>query len=204
MSQDIIQKIERIKSELSELGEKKREKLEELRIAEKELRARNNEQNNNLHSCSYCGDKEIYARSFCRTCYARFMKNGTPNRIEKGKKIPPTVIPWQDVLFEKVFEESRSNSYPPKPEDYNESVDIAIELLGGRNAEAITKRFRDGKTLQEVGEHFGVTRSRAYQIIEKSIRRLRSPRIKRILLYGAKAATEMEKKAIQNIKQNSN
>lgn len=33
--------------------------------------------------CTNCGKKEHYARGYCRNCYARYMRNGTPKRVNK-------------------------------------------------------------------------------------------------------------------------
>ena len=41
-------------------------------------------------ACSYCGKIGIYAKGFCRSCYARNRRNGTPEKIDRhGRR------PWQ-------------------------------------------------------------------------------------------------------------
>jgi RNA polymerase primary sigma factor len=49
----------------------------------------------------------------------------------------------------------------------------ALSALNPREREILLLRFRDGLTLQEVGEHFGLTRERTRQLQEQAIRRVR-------------------------------
>ena len=36
--------------------------------------------------CSYCGSTQYYAKGLCKTCYARYRANGTPEKKERRKK----------------------------------------------------------------------------------------------------------------------
>lgn len=33
-------------------------------------------------TCTYCGEKPIYAKGLCRNCYSRNKRNGTPESLE--------------------------------------------------------------------------------------------------------------------------
>ncbi|NMB76109.1 MAG: sigma-70 family RNA polymerase sigma factor [Myxococcales bacterium] len=54
-----------------------------------------------------------------------------------------------------------------------EALSGALSALNPREREILLRRFRDGLTLQEVGEQFGLTRERTRQLQEQAIRRLR-------------------------------
>lgn len=54
-----------------------------------------------------------------------------------------------------------------------DSLENAIESLNEKERTAISLRYRDGLTLEEVGDRFGVCRERARQIIKTSVNALR-------------------------------
>lgn len=54
-----------------------------------------------------------------------------------------------------------------------EALSGALSALNPREREILLLRFRDGLTLQEVGEQFGLTRERTRQLQEQAIRRVR-------------------------------
>jgi RNA polymerase primary sigma factor len=57
----------------------------------------------------------------------------------------------------------------------------ALDALNEREREILLMRFQDGLTLQDVGEHFGVTRERTRQLQEQAIQKVKK-RIKADLL----------------------
>jgi RNA polymerase sigma factor (sigma-70 family) len=57
----------------------------------------------------------------------------------------------------------------------------ALDALNEREREILLMRFQDGLTLQDVGEHFGITRERARQLQEQAIQKVKK-RIKADLL----------------------
>jgi RNA polymerase sigma factor, sigma-70 family len=57
----------------------------------------------------------------------------------------------------------------------------ALDALNEREREIVLMRFQDGLTLQDVGEHFGVTRERTRQLQEQAIQKVKK-RIKADLL----------------------
>ena len=64
-------------------------------------------------------------------------------------------------------------------EDHDEQLDEVLETLTVREKKVLELRFglEDGRsrTLEEVGQHFGVTRERIRQIEAKALRKLRHP-----------------------------
>lgn len=70
-------------------------------------------------------------------------------------------------------------------------------LQGSHNpAEILIPRFRDGLTLQEIGDEIGVSRERIRQLIEKYIKKLRQPDILRYLNCGIEGIPEKSTKVV--------
>ena len=84
------------------------------------------------------------------------------------------------------------------PPDFDRRLIIAMESIPGerRPAEILVPRFKDGLTLQAIGDEFGVSRERIRQIIEKYIKKLRSPDILRYLGCGIEGIPEKSTKAV--------
>ena len=101
------------------------------------------------------------------------------------------------------FEESLSDEPEDRPDAIAERVAL-IEMLGrvvsdldDRTSEVITMRYgldgADFRTLEETGEHFGVTRERVRQIESKALRKLAHPSRSKVLsdfLYPAPPEVE--------------
>ena len=84
------------------------------------------------------------------------------------------------------------------PPDFDRRLMIAMTSIPGerRPAEILVPRFKDGLTLQAIGDEFGVSRERIRQLIEKYIKKLRSPDILRYLDCGIEGIPEKSTKAV--------
>ena len=84
------------------------------------------------------------------------------------------------------------------PPDFDRRLAIAMASIpGDRNAsELLLPRFKDGLTLQAIGDEIGVTREWIRQLINRCIRRLRSPDILRYLNCGIEGIPEKSTKAV--------
>lgn len=91
------------------------------------------------------------------------------------------------------FEESLSDEPENRPDAFAERSSLietlgrAVSELDERSAEILTLRYgldgSDSKTLEETGEHFGVTRERIRQIESKALRKLAHPSRSRSLAH---------------------
>lgn len=137
--------------------------------------------------CTYCGARKAYTKGLCRSCYDRNRKYGSPApRPPRPKKVPPEKPKgpeWPLNLYVHVFGQPRP-AETPEPTDYQESVEYVLASLTEREREALTKRYKNGFTLQAIADCFGVTRERVRQIIVKAERRLRHPSRANYLVYG--------------------
>lgn len=66
--------------------------------------------------------------------------------------------------------------------DMKQSLTKALQSLTPRRALMLQRYFMEGKTLEEIGKEFNVTRERVSQLIDVSLRTLRQP--KRMEEYG--------------------
>lgn len=94
------------------------------------------------------------------------------------------IMDCQTYLASKPVEQS---DLPP---DFDRRLSIAMAAIPGdyNPAEILIPRFRDGWTLQAIGDEIGVTRERIRQLIEKYIKKLRSPDILRYWTAESKAS----------------
>lgn len=79
---------------------------------------------------------------------------------------------------------------------------IIKEELKEKEADVIFCYYRDGMTLADIGEKYGLTRERVRQIKAKGVRKLRyPPRVKRYILYSYDDIAELQNKlsALQKI-----
>ena len=79
-----------------------------------------------------------------------------------------------------------------------EKLNEVLDTLSSREREVLELRFglNDGRqrTLEEVGQHFGVTRERIRQIEAKALRRLRSKRSSQLRAFVADTDEDTDKK----------
>ena len=94
------------------------------------------------------------------------------------------LLSWQETLWLAVTGEHDIRRIPP---DVEESIDYVLaidKILSTREYAVIFYRFHDRLTLEETGKIYDITRDRVRQIESKALRKLRSPKIYRILKYG--------------------
>lgn len=99
---------------------------------------------------------------------------------------------WPVNLIEEILE--RPVEEPPT--DWQiEGLDFIVSRLNSRMSEMILHKFRDGMTLAEISDIFGVGRERVRQIIARGIRLMRHPTKKIYILKDYKAVIrDYEKK----------
>ena len=61
-------------------------------------------------------------------------------------------------------------------DELKKALTLALATLTAREERVIRERFFNGKTLEEVGQTFSVTRDRIRQIQNKALRKLRAPK----------------------------
>lgn len=84
------------------------------------------------------------------------------------------------------YQARRNIALLPVDEDVEKGLEEAMKRLTDREREFTLMYYRGGKTLEECGKKYGVTRARAYQIISKSIRKLQHPSSRLLIIYGYK------------------
>lgn len=74
--------------------------------------------------------------------------------------------------------------------DMEGSVEYALYKLTEREREITHLYFRDGKTFEEIGKIYGVTRERVRQVQAKALRKLRHPVRKKYIAFGVNGVIE--------------
>lgn len=69
-------------------------------------------------------------------------------------------------------------------DDHTNGLNHALESLTEREQDVLRKRYKENKTLDEIGNEFGLTRERIRQIEKRSIAKLRHPSRKNFILHG--------------------
>lgn len=151
--------------------------------------------------CAYCGSKDYYARGYCRSCYSRVSRNGTPEpmprRIKPQKSKTKRELwletPWEDRLYRAAFGEDRPDE-EEKPADCKEGIYYALSTLTTREETIILLRYRDGLTLEETRGKVGAKLSKEgiRQIEKKALRKLLNPSRKGYIQYGLERQKEIE------------
>ncbi|MBE6725114.1 MAG: sigma-70 family RNA polymerase sigma factor [Ruminococcaceae bacterium] len=78
-------------------------------------------------------------------------------------------------------------------EDQLRGLDKAIDSLSERERDSILCYYRDGFTLQQIGDRWGVTPQRVRQVLEKAVRKLRHPARQKLVLEGYDIVEEKAK-----------
>ncbi len=102
--------------------------------------------------------------------------------LRTGKGTPETTAAWDPShypmnLLQELFGDAAR--FSPDAEARLERV--IREKLNERSGEILLSRYRDHKTLQEIGEEHGVSRERIRQILEKALKRLRYKSVRTFL-----------------------
>ena len=75
--------------------------------------------------------------------------------------------------------------------DFDERLSAALATLSDpRAADLMLERYRDGATLQAIGDRLGISRERARQLTQKYLKRLRQPDVLRFLDCGIEGIPE--------------
>ena len=77
-----------------------------------------------------------------------------------------------DIGLELIFDKPE---YIPLSDDQKAGLDQVIGTLLEREQKMIQLRYMEKQTLQEIGEHYGLSRERVRQVIAKGLRKLRHP-----------------------------
>lgn len=77
-------------------------------------------------------------------------------------------------------------------EDQMEGLRLTLSDLNETDRDVLIQYYRDGKTLQEIGAFYGVSRERIRQRNVKSVRKLRHPTKAKYIVMGAEGAKNAE------------
>lgn len=104
-------------------------------------------------------------------------------------------LPWPQNLWSAVFR--KQVSADELPEDWEQALEHVLDSLRSEKKKEILKfYFRDGRTLQEIGDFYGTTAEPVRQHAEKALRSIRHPSRKIFLFIGlenGKAALSKER-----------
>ena len=130
--------------------------------------------------------------------YAPIEKQKRERKESKAEKVsfPENLI--TDIGLELVFKNAQ---YVPLTEDQLAGLKYAITTIRDREQEMLSLRYEKQQTLQEIGEHYELSRERVRQILVKAVRKLRHPSRVKYYRDGLKAtealATESNYKTIK-------
>lgn len=86
-------------------------------------------------------------------------------------------------LLAEVYGEDFENGWT-KPNDFNASLEYTLNTLTDRERDAMEYKFKYEMTLSQIGEIFGISRSRVGQIVAKATRKLRHPTRSKLVMGG--------------------
>ena len=82
---------------------------------------------------------------------------------------------YPDNLLQEIFSGKKyQNALLSFPDDIEQRLDDAMSRYEERSLEIMLLRYKEGLTLQRIGEIYGISRERVNQIIAKMIRRLKN------------------------------
>lgn len=104
------------------------------------------------------------------------ISNNPEYEPRKRKPMADETIQYPENLIrgigvEKVF---GTDPYTELTPEQIKGLEHAISQLSSREADIIRMRYQEHMTLQEIGEEYAISRERVRQLVEKSLRRLRS------------------------------
>ncbi|MEO8637577.1 MAG: sigma factor-like helix-turn-helix DNA-binding protein [Candidatus Taylorbacteria bacterium] len=98
-------------------------------------------------------------------------------KFERIKKEDAVSATEREAFVEMLQDAELGKKFTPSDPQLRDDIEQLIETLPDeRSKEIIRRRFLQGETLEEIGEHFAVGPSRIQQIVAKSIRLLRHPK----------------------------
>lgn len=100
--------------------------------------------------------------------------------------------PWPYNLLDDIVCPYANNRERAEDEYWNETLNasqeeglrMVLDGLSERERECVYYYYRDGLTLEGVGEKYGVSRERIRQLLAKAVRKMRHPARRRLIDYG--------------------
>lgn len=86
-----------------------------------------------------------------------------------------------NLMLDIFYEENKCGNFPA---DLEGTVWYIISRFDKRVQDVIIGRYKDGKSYDQLGSEFGVTRERIRQIETKALRQMRTPKCKELLSIG--------------------
>ena len=68
-----------------------------------------------------------------------------------------------------------AGQFVPLTAEQTAGLEYALSTLKPREADMLLLHFKAGKTYDEIGPYYGISRAGVYQVITKTIRKLRHP-----------------------------
>lgn len=214
MSQELIAEYQCLLTEYSQVRRRASEIRDRISELHREIRTQTNAipKIQEERVCNFCGSKDYYAKGYCRVCYSRAKRNGTPDPMPRRLKAqkPKTKrqlwneMDWKDSLYKDVIGEDRAES-DEVPEDFEKGIYYALSTLSNREEKIILCRYKNKLTYDECSGAIGenISRSRIGQIIQVAIRKLRCIPNIWYIQYGYRRAKEvLEEKRKEKLEEN--
>lgn len=129
------------------------------------------------------GRKELFEKH----CFEQGIKSRPGTVIVDVSKVEH---PWPYNLMYDVCGEIMFFS-----KDHEAGLNEALSRLSSKERDIIIFRYKDGISLREIGDRYGVTRERIRQIEEKAVKKLSVCGTMDLILYGAKEAENRKRGA---------
>lgn len=179
-------------------------------------------------SCDYLlGRTDEKSTEQYRADWLKSMSSIEKNVIEKkcsGEPFPDVALHKTHVVRKAAYEQEPIAVYPynliselccdlnpnadlykdfalPMFSDQMDGLNLALSYLSDRERDVIEKMYRDFYILDDLAREYAVTRGRIHQIENKALKKLRSPSLTKLIVYGAKTSDLMEKEKRLNKKQ---
>ena len=118
------------------------------------------------------------------------------NRTELARE--RNEAPWPYNLLDDVVCPYVNNRERAEDEYWNETLNasqeeglrMVLDGLSERERECVYYYYKDGLTLEGVGEKYGVSRERIRQLLAKAVRKMRHPARRRLIDYGPDMVAE--------------
>lgn len=136
-----------------------------------------------------CGDCVYALRpDTCEKCKRRYgdypdLFLAESEYFDTGTDFAAAVRCWPDNLYCAVLL-IKSSEYTKRPRDLEGNVRKALFFLSERERAVLLMRYRDGMLLREVGGALGISAEQVRQIQNRTLRKLRSPALFKLLFLG--------------------